>query len=289
MQFTTPPTADADIIDSHLPVSLRRSANTPEGEAERTLYEGAIALTSYALSTSQRPLSRAGIRLGGGSVVDRRYCKLIGSTHAFLGLATLLGLFATACSPDYPNCDTDEDCKVGEFCVDALCQQCRSDVDCPEGQACNAGACEAIAGWCGSNADCPSGEDCVSNRCIVVVEQTEPPPLETPMEQCSLQSVYFAFDSSTLEDSARDQLANNASCIRERSLPSVHITGMTDPRGTEEYNMALGERRAQSAMKYLQSLGVESELSYSSMGEEMATGTDEAGWSRDRRVEISER
>ena len=64
---------------------------------------------------------------------------------------------------------------------------------------------------------------------------------------------------------------------------------MTDPRGTEEYNLALGDRRAQSAKKYLESLATSSGLSASSMGEELATGTDEGSWSHDRRVDLTER
>jgi peptidoglycan-associated lipoprotein len=64
---------------------------------------------------------------------------------------------------------------------------------------------------------------------------------------------------------------------------------LTDPRGTEEYNMALGDRRAQSAKTYMKALGVAAELSASSMGEEIASGTDEGSWARDRRVDIRER
>ena len=67
------------------------------------------------------------------------------------------------------------------------------------------------------------------------------------------------------------------------------MTGLTDPRGTEEYNLALGDRRAQSAKKYLESLGVDASLTASSMGEELATGSEESSWSRDRRVDFQER
>jgi peptidoglycan-associated lipoprotein len=114
----------------------------------------------------------------------------------------------------------------------------------------------------------------------------KPPPAAPPPAACELTSVYFDYDSSTLSDSARDQLSRNASCIRERGTRGVQLTGMTDPRGTEEYNLALGERRAQSAQQYLKSLGTDSSMSVSSMGEEMASGSDEAGWARDRRVEF---
>lgn len=201
------------------------------------------------------------------------------------------GVFAAligGCSLEYPNCDTDQDCKSGEFCVDTQCQQCRGDSDCAAGESCNAGACDAIAGWCGSDSECPSGQECQGNECVAT-QSVAPPPIEAPVASCSLQSVYFGYDSSTLEGSSRDQLANNAECAREKNLTSIHLTGLTDPRGTEEYNMALGDRRAQTAKKYLKSLGVSAKVSHSSMGEELATGEDESGWSRDRRVDVKER
>lgn len=193
------------------------------------------------------------------------------------------------CSPEYPSCDTDEDCKSGEYCVNNLCQQCRSDADCPTGQSCNAGACEMIDGYCGSDSECGSGEECQNNRCVAMSQSRVPEPIEPPDQSCSLQSVYFDYDSSNLEGSARDQLAAIADCIKQKGMSRVHLTGLTDPRGTEEYNLALGDRRAQSATKYLKSLGVSADVSYSSMGEELATGTDEASWARDRRVDVKER
>ncbi|HKU43068.1 MAG TPA: OmpA family protein [Polyangiales bacterium] len=194
----------------------------------------------------------------------------------------------SACSPDYPKCDTDEDCHQGEFCVNNLCQQCRTNDDCPAGQRCASGACEAIPGYCTSNAQCASGQVCENNMCVAQKQaalKAPPPPTPTPTA-CELNPVYFDFDSSTLSDSARDQLSRNASCLRERRSRGAHLTGLTDPRGTEEYNLALGERRAQSAQQYLKSLGAEGDLSVSSMGEEMASGSDESGWARDRRVDF---
>jgi peptidoglycan-associated lipoprotein len=101
--------------------------------------------------------------------------------------------------------------------------------------------------------------------------------------------LYFDFDSDNLDQAARDKLGAAASCIKERGIKAVHLTGLTDPRGTEEYNLALGDRRAQSVTKYLGSLAVEATLTHSSLGEEMATGTDDGSWSRDRRVDVQEK
>ena len=63
---------------------------------------------------------------------------------------------------------------------------------------------------------------------------------------------------------------------------------MTDPRGTEEYNLALGDRRARMAANYLIALGARADrVDVRSVGEEQASGTDEAGWARDRRADVS--
>ena len=66
---------------------------------------------------------------------------------------------------------------------------------------------------------------------------------------------------------------------------SLRLEGHCDPRGTEEYNLALGDRRARSVLKYLKRLGVQSNrLRPVSKGKLEATGSDEASWARDRKV-----
>lgn len=219
---------------------------------------------------------------------SQRNIRLISQAAGIAWVLAAAGL--AGCGPSYPKCDNDEDCKEGEFCVNGTCQMCRDDADCPSGQRCAAGACEEIIGYCESAADCVGGEECVNNRCVEPVQSQAPEPAEPAPEpeptQCSLEPVYFAFDSSTIDSGARDKLSSNAECIKDRGAGSLHLTGHTDPRGTEEYNLALGERRARSAKKYLKSLGVEASMSISSMGEEMASGTSESGWAQDRKVEI---
>jgi peptidoglycan-associated lipoprotein len=202
----------------------------------------------------------------------------------------LIAAFGEGCGPSYPKCDVDEDCHQGEFCVNGLCQQCRGDQDCPAGQSCASGACQAVPGYCTSASDCGEGQDCQNNTCVTRQQSVAPP--EAPVVDggpCTLEPVYFGFDSDMLDESSRSQLARAAECIKTRGVKAVHVTGMTDPRGTEEYNLALGDRRAQAAKKYLESLASPAGLSASSMGEELATGTDEGTWSRDRRVDLTER
>jgi len=65
---------------------------------------------------------------------------------------------------------------------------------------------------------------------------------------------------------------------------------MADPRGTEEYNLALGERRAQSAAKYISTINTgQTAISVRSVGEEYASGEDEESWANDRRAEFEQR
>jgi peptidoglycan-associated lipoprotein len=125
-------------------------------------------------------------------------------------------------------------------------------------------------------------------------EIPEPEPeidVEPAEEPCAIETVYFEFDSSELDSSARSALQEAVECYHSRqdSGLSLLLTGAADPRGTEEYNIALGESRAQAVRRYLISLGLEgSSVSTTSVGEEMATGTDEGGWARDRNVSGSE-
>ncbi len=97
--------------------------------------------------------------------------------------------------------------------------------------------------------------------------------------------VYFSFDSSEIKDDNVARIENNADFIKQEGV-SVIIEGNCDPRGTSEYNMALGERRALAAKKYLVNLGVEpAKLSTVSYGKEriLIIGHDENAWAQNRR------
>jgi peptidoglycan-associated lipoprotein len=124
-------------------------------------------------------------------------------------------------------------------------------------------------------------------------EMPEPEPeveVQPVEEGCVLETVYFAFDSSELDSSARAAIQSAVECYRNQN-PNVRLllTGACDPRGTEEYNIALGDRRAKSVRSYMTSLGMQAgQISVTSVGEEMATGTDEASWARDRNTTASE-
>jgi peptidoglycan-associated lipoprotein len=99
----------------------------------------------------------------------------------------------------------------------------------------------------------------------------------------------FDFDSTAIGDQDRSVLSAIAKCLSEGPLKGrgLSLTGRADPRGEPEYNMSLGESRADSVRRYLHDLGVQAErLRATSRGELDATGTDESTWAHDRRVDI---
>ena len=99
----------------------------------------------------------------------------------------------------------------------------------------------------------------------------------------------FSFDESTLWSQDDNVLSQIAKCVTTGPLAgrSLDLVGRADSRGDSDYNMALGDRRANSVRAYLASLGVDdAKLVENSRGDLDATGTDELGWQRDRRVDI---
>ncbi len=98
--------------------------------------------------------------------------------------------------------------------------------------------------------------------------------------------VYFDFDASQIREDQVSRVIDNANFLKENQEIAIRIEGNCDPRGTNEYNMALGERRALSAKKYLINLGVqEQNLETISYGEEqiLLHGHDELSWAQNRR------
>lgn len=230
------------------------------------------------------------------------------------------------CTPKYPKCDKDEHCaEKGELCVEGLCQQCRDDSTCPDGQSCKAGRCEAKAecakdndcgdnkvcrsgkcqiecqgdGECGpamkcsnnrcvdqlscnTNADCKGGLSCVNGRCgQAMVSRT----------MCEFPKVRFAFNEANLDSGAKAGLDQVASCIKEKNA-TITIEGHCDERGTEEYNLALGDQRANAVRKYLERLGIPgAKLNVVSKGENepLSSASTEEAWAENRRAEFEER
>ncbi|PMH46190.1 peptidoglycan-associated lipoprotein [Vibrio sp. 10N.286.49.B3] len=101
------------------------------------------------------------------------------------------------------------------------------------------------------------------------------------------QTIYFAFDNSTIASDYQDMLSAHASYLSKNPAIKVTIEGHADERGTPEYNIALGERRAEAVSKYLEALGVEAnQISIVSYGEEkpLLLGQSEEIYAKNRRA-----
>jgi len=119
---------------------------------------------------------------------------------------------------------------------------------------------------------------------------TESQVAKTPAAVSAFETVYFDFDKSDLRQDSRNVLNKNAEImLKSQPTAKIKIEGHCDERGSAEYNLALGERRAKSAMQYLITLGVQPErLSVISYGKEKPAvqGNDEEAWAKNRRAEF---
>ena len=197
------------------------------------------------------------------------------------------------CDTDEHCAESEEGQETGQlYCVNGQCVQCRDSGDCDAGYECRQNECQPIPNYCESDADCTGTQVCRDNRCEpecqadddcdgdlvcigneCVEEEEDDDDCTVDADcgpgqvcehgecvaesACTLETVNFPFDSSRLSQQARQTLQANADCIQERNL-TVQIEGHCDERGTTEYNLALGERRANAVRDYLTSLGVPS-------------------------------
>ena len=128
----------------------------------------------------------------------------------------------------------------------------------------------------------------------VIKERPEPVIQEEPLEDQArkagaLENIYFDFDKYNLRPEAVQKLDKTAAWLSKKAGVKVRIEGHCDERGTSEYNLALGDRRANSAKKYLVDLGIAADrLATISYGEERPAdaGHNEAAWSKNRRDEF---
>ena len=241
---------------------------------------------------------------------------------SFLALGVLSLAVFTGCPPTYPKCDSDEQCKShNEVCVAGQCQECAkddnckagfvcqankcvpkpectTDQNCPAGSSCQSGKCTPKA--CTADGDCPAGARCKNNQCVPNTCATTDDCgtgetcqagtcVKATSDKCNWTPIHFAFNESTLTDSARSQLNDLSDCIKKGGGGKITLEGHADERGTEEYNLQLSNRRAASVRKYLTDLGVPpSRLDTVGYGENRPAveGHDEAAWAANRRVEF---
>ncbi|HQY45684.1 MAG TPA: peptidoglycan-associated lipoprotein Pal [Usitatibacteraceae bacterium] len=114
-------------------------------------------------------------------------------------------------------------------------------------------------------------------------------PLTDPKNILSKRSVYFDFDSNVVKDEFRPVVQAHARYMVEKKDAKIRVEGNCDERGSREYNLALGQRRAEAVKRVMTVLGVqEGRIETVSFGEEKpaAAGHDEAAWAQNRRGDI---
>jgi peptidoglycan-associated lipoprotein len=183
-------------------------------------------------------------------------------------------------------CGQDGDCKAGFVCQEFKCApkpECQTDADCQAGKTCQSGVCQGGAQpECSADADCGEGKSCQGGMCVAAEA-----PAAAPTGGCTnLGEIFFGFDEYSLSSDATAILDQHAACFKESKPAKVTIAGNCDERGTTEYNLQLGQRRADAAKKYLVDLGVDGNtLNTVSYGEEQPTCTEstEDCWAKNRR------
>jgi peptidoglycan-associated lipoprotein len=190
-----------------------------------------------------------------------------------------------------PQCAKAADCGAGQKCTpEGKCAaECTAETaaqDCGQGKKCVAGRCAEEP--CLADADCGEGRACVDKVCKSQDGVLRPGGSQK-VGDCELKAVYFGFDDATISPEGRKQLDAAFQCLQQAAFRRAVLSGHTDERGTTEYNLALGERRAGAVRKYLVGLGADaSRLKAISYGKERPAdpGHDEAAWAHNRRVEI---
>lgn len=191
-------------------------------------------------------------------------------------------------------CQSDADCKSGgrDFvCRDGTCRaECTDAKDCPADKTCVSQKCVAR---CATDLDCPKDALCVAGACTpkaaagASLSSCHP---SQPGEVVSMPTVRFLFNQSDLDAEARASLEHAARCLAQ--APSglrVIVEGHCDDRGTQEYNLALGERRAQSVLQFLRSLGAPADaLEVVSKGQNEPTcqESNDSCFAQNRRVQF---
>ena len=176
-----------------------------------------------------------------------------------------------------------KDCGDGKKCMAGKCSAtdaCNGDGDCSDGQGCNAGKCGVKSINCGSDDDCPADSACVNQVCKSGAARKV---------KCEIKPVHFAFDQATLAKDERATLDADLTCLKTQGASKVKVEGHCDERGTTEYNLALGSRRANAVKAWLSKAGKGIAVETESFGSQRPAdqGHDEAAWAKNRRAEIS--
>ena len=139
-----------------------------------------------------------------------------------------------------------------------------------------------------SDADVALGLD--PDGALTVGDPNAPTGYNGPAELKNNNTIYFGYNSENIQQQYLGVMQSHAQYLKKNPDARVIIEGHTDERGTPEYNIALGERRARSVARYMQNLGVDvNQLSIVSYGEEKPAvdGHNEGAWSKNRRAVLN--
>jgi peptidoglycan-associated lipoprotein len=143
----------------------------------------------------------------------------------------------------------------------------------------------------GSTAATTGGADtsAAPGRQVTPIDAGKPDPLSDPAGALAKRSIYFDFDQYTIRDEFKGTLEAHARFLLANPARKMVIQGNTDERGSREYNLALGQKRAEAVRKALQALGVpDGQMEPVSLGEEKPKtgGTDDTAMAENRRADL---
>ncbi len=182
-------------------------------------------------------------------------------------------------------CTATNECGGGLVCAEGKCANCTDDLQCSPGTCdLGTGTCTTPGGGggtaCQTDDQCAMDEICDNGQCAFSGDTPAGP------NPCSVEAVFFDFDSPNLSSEAQDQLKGLSECMKQQNR-LVYLEAHADQRGTEEYNIMLTDKRGNGVKKFLEDLGVTaSNMQVVSKGDLEATGTDAASMQKDRRVEF---
>ncbi len=182
-------------------------------------------------------------------------------------------------------CTSTMECSGGLVCLGGACSKCTDDSMCVDG-TCDLGTGLCVLpgagnGQCTTDDECAMDEICDGGMCVFSGDYGGNGEV-----LCDLQAIYFGFDSPKIQPDVQKQLKAAASCMAEQNR-MVYLEAHADPRGTEEYNILLTDKRGQSVKAFLINLGVGADkMQVISKGSLEARGTEEATFAQDRRVEF---
>ena len=192
---------------------------------------------------------------------------------------------AGACGRKADCCTNKLDCGSGKQCLNNKCAaECSADVQCPAGHKCMAGSC-ILPDTSVDGASCLSDKDCKGGTCV----KGKCSSGGAGQVDCSkLDPALFDFNEYTLSSNAQNIVSASAKCLKERNISTVTIEGHCDERGTDAYNMELGNRRATAVREYLKTVAPKVTAKTISYGKTkpVCNEDNESCWGQNRRAEF---